>query len=106
MTSSTTILIALDNSGAWVGLTALKKTDDHCHIAFTGVVAEHRGQGVALALKLAAIDLMQQAGVREVTTVNHAANGPMLAVNRKLGYRPLPGHYQMHRSEGGSLLAP
>jgi hypothetical protein len=34
-------------------------------------------------------------GVRYLRTNNDAENAPMLAVNRKLGYRPEPGCYRM-----------
>lgn len=91
-------LIAMDSAGRWVGFTLLKRpTPQRCLISFTGVVADCRGQGLALGLKLAAMDLMRAAGVREVATMNHSANGPMLAINRKLGYVALPGHYQMYK---------
>ena len=91
-------LIAMDADGHWAGMTAVKLEDGHAHVAFTGVARSFRGHGLALALKLKGIELLRQAGATEVHTVNHAANGPMLAVNRKLGYRPLPGHYFMVKS--------
>lgn len=34
-------------------------------------------------------------GVSELSTLNHSANAPMLAVNRKLGYMPLQGIYRV-----------
>lgn len=88
-------LIALDAEGGWAAMTAVKRTDSHAHIAFTGVAPAYRGNGLALALKLKGIQLLHAAGVTEVTTVNHVANGPMLAINQKLGYQPLPGHFFM-----------
>jgi ribosomal protein S18 acetylase RimI-like enzyme len=88
-------LIAMDAEGRWVGMTAVKKTDCHAHIEFTGVAPACRGAGLALALKLKGMAVLQAASVTDVTTSNHAANGPMLAVNQKLGYRPLPGRFFM-----------
>jgi GNAT superfamily N-acetyltransferase len=53
--------------------------------SFTGVFREYRGQGIAMALKVVALDWAKQQKVPYARTNNHSANQPMLAVNRKLG---------------------
>lgn len=81
----------------WVGLAAIGiyPADNHAYNAFTGVLREARGRGLAQALKLQTILLARREGVRYVRTHNDSKNGPMLAVNRKLGYRPEPGIYRL-----------
>jgi GNAT superfamily N-acetyltransferase len=47
-----------------------------------------RGRGLALLCKRATLARAQAAGLRLVVTANLDTNAPMLAVNRRLGYRP------------------
>lgn len=54
---------------------------------FTGVLAEHRGRGLAKLIKSASLRRVAAAGITAAYTSNDAANAPMLAVNRSLGYR-------------------
>lgn len=65
------------------------------HNNITAVDREYRGRGIAQALKLLAIRYARSRGVSQITTENDSQNAPMLAINRKLGYRALPGHYRM-----------
>jgi GNAT superfamily N-acetyltransferase len=80
-----------------VGLSAIGiyPADNHAYNAFTGVLREYRGRGLAQALKLQTILLAKREGVRYVRTNNDSKNAPMLAVNRKLGYMPEPGYYEL-----------
>ena len=57
----------------------------------TGVLREHRRRGLATALKLLSFRYLRQRGFREVRTHNDTANPPILNLNRKMGYRRLPG---------------
>lgn len=68
----------------------------HTHGTF--VDPDYRGRKIALALKLLAIETARQRGVPSMQTNNDAQNAPMLAVNRKLGYTPLPGIYFLHKT--------
>jgi RimJ/RimL family protein N-acetyltransferase len=65
----------------------------------TGVDRNYRGRNIALALKLLTIRYAQEHGAKVITTGNDARNAPMLAINRKLGYRPLPGHYVLVKQD-------
>jgi GNAT superfamily N-acetyltransferase len=56
--------------------------------AFTGTLPAYRGRGLALACKLASMRWAAAAGIASVITTNDETNAPMLALNRKLGYRP------------------
>lgn len=63
------------------------------HNGITGVRADYRGRGIALAVKLASIRYAQEQGIREITTYNESQNRPILALNEKLGFRRLPAEY-------------
>lgn len=81
----------------WAGLAAIGiyPAADYAYNAFTGVLREYRGRGLAQALKLQTILLAKKAGVRYIRTHNDSKNRSMLAVNRKLGYKPEPGYYEL-----------
>ena len=53
----------------------------------TGTLPEHRGRGLALLAKQASLARVAELGCTTVYTGNDATNAPMLAINRKLGYR-------------------
>ena len=93
--ADTQIIASLENN--WVGLAAIGiyHADNHAYNAFTGVLRQYRGRGLAQALKLQTILLARREGVRYVRTNNDSNNAPMLAVNRKLGYKPEPGYYRL-----------
>jgi GNAT superfamily N-acetyltransferase len=56
----------------------------------TAVLPDHRGRGIAQALKRATIVWARQSGIERLITANHDANAPMRAINRKLGYQAEP----------------
>lgn len=87
---SSTLLLAADKSGNWIGISQLG-FQEQTNIGWTfltGVLAEYRGQGIALALKLRAIDAALARGCPLILTENHEDNAPMRAINRKLGFVP------------------
>ncbi len=93
--ADTQILAA--HADRWVGLSAIGiyPADRHAYNAYTGVLREYRGRGLAQALKLQTILLAKKAGMRYIRTNNDSKNAPMLAVNRRLGYKPKPGYYEL-----------
>jgi RimJ/RimL family protein N-acetyltransferase len=54
----------------------------------TGVLASHRGRGLGQLLKRAVLARAHQAGITRMFTTNDETNGPMLAINRRLGFSP------------------
>jgi RimJ/RimL family protein N-acetyltransferase len=54
----------------------------------TGTLREFRGRGLATLAKRASLARAAELGVTAVYTGNDVTNGPMQAINRKLGYRP------------------
>jgi GNAT superfamily N-acetyltransferase len=81
----------------WVGIAAVAYYPERnsAYNAFTGVERDYRGRGLAQALKLLAVRFAQRLGAAHIRTNNDSQNTPMLAINRKLGYRPEPGRYRL-----------
>jgi GNAT superfamily N-acetyltransferase len=55
---------------------------------FTGTMRAYRGRGLGLAVKLGSIHWAAAHGITTMVTANDAENAPMLAINKRLGYRP------------------
>lgn len=92
------ILIAMDGD-SWAGFTLIvpNPANGAMYNGGTGVAREYRGRGLALALKLLSIRKARELGAPYTRTDNHAKNAPMLAINRKLGYVPQPGTYELQK---------
>jgi GNAT superfamily N-acetyltransferase len=54
---------------------------------FTGTLRAYRGRGLAVAVKLATTHWAAANGITQIVTTNDETNAPMLAINRRLGYR-------------------
>jgi GNAT superfamily N-acetyltransferase len=73
---------------AAVSLLTADRESGRASSLFTGTMRAHRGRGLGLAVKLASIDWAARNGIVQLATRNDEQNAPMLAINRKLGYRP------------------
>jgi mycothiol synthase len=87
------------NNGEWVGFSQhrVRPNPTQLHTGMTGVLREHRGQNLALALKLAAIDYATQHGFTELHSNNASTNLPMLAINTKLGFERSAAQIQLEK---------
>jgi GNAT superfamily N-acetyltransferase len=88
----TTYVVALDGE-EFVGVTGLLQPggkDAPAMPLITGTVPKYRGRGVATALKYTALELYKKRGVPALVTGNARENAPMLAINKKLGFKPIP----------------
>ena len=66
--------------------------------AVTGVHRDYRGRKIATALKLKIIQFAREKEATHIFTENNTRNTAMLAINRKLGFQPLPdGYYRLVR---------
>ncbi|MFE9954737.1 GNAT family N-acetyltransferase [Micromonospora sp. NPDC005299] len=83
--------------GTLVAVSLVKRDGDRMWSAFTGTVPGHRGRGLAGLAKRAALHRAATSGVRVAYTSNDAANAPMLAVNARLGYRPVASQWSCLR---------
>ncbi|SMB88718.1 GNAT family N-acetyltransferase [Deinococcus hopiensis] len=101
------LILAVSKEGEWLGTTAMV-VYRHANMAyneFTAVHPEARGRGLALPLKLHAICRARKEGLGVMRTNNHSRNAPMLAVNRRLGFRERPGRFEMHLGLKGNVTS-
>ena len=85
-----TVLVTRASGGELTGICALRvclADPGTVYHAFTGVSASARGQGLGLALKLAAVRRARELGARRLIADTSPHNAPMLALNERLGYR-------------------
>ncbi|MGE5676305.1 MAG: GNAT family N-acetyltransferase [Mycobacterium leprae] len=91
-------LVALDGV-TWVGVALLspKMQDGQCLLEndLTGVDRRYRGLGIAQALKVLAVRIARDYGADYIWTRNDSQNAPILAINRKMGYRAEAGVYSL-----------
>jgi GNAT superfamily N-acetyltransferase len=87
----------VDGRAVAISYTAVDLPRARAANAFTGVLPEQRGQGLARLVKLAVIRHLAEAGVTFLVTENDETNAPMLAVNARLGFRPHGAHYNYVR---------
>jgi GNAT superfamily N-acetyltransferase len=82
------------SSGRMVGVSELGVNHARAGVVYqwdTVVVPEHRGHQLGLLLKTLNLDHLARLspGSRTVTTWNAADNSPMVAINERLGFRPM-----------------
>jgi GNAT superfamily N-acetyltransferase len=90
--TSTTVAIAPDGSLAgYTELTGKPQQPDRLDQHDTLVRPEHRGHRLGLALKIANLQALQARTSKPATihTSNAETNAPMIAVNDRLGFRPV-----------------
>ncbi len=79
--------------GRYVGESSLAREGSDptlIHQNLTGVLREERGRGIAMALKLKAVDYARSRGLKHIRTWNDSLNRPMLAINEALGFAREP----------------
>jgi len=77
----------------YVGISNLWRSEgspDVLYQGLTGVVREHRGRGLAWALKMRTIAYARDHGFRQIRTWNNTMNRPILNINEALGFVKQP----------------
>jgi GNAT superfamily N-acetyltransferase len=101
--------IAIERAtGAVVGYASLLMKAGSPGVAYhdmTAVVRSWRGRGLATALKQRTIGWAIRNGLTALETGNDEDNLPMQAVNRRLGYLPLPDLLTMRGSVDRAMMA-
>ena len=94
-------MVVIDTaSGAWVAMSAITRRagNDFAYNLFTGVEASYRGRKLGQAVKVLALRYARDVlGAASVRTHHNEVNLPMIAIDRKLGYRQTPGNYLMEK---------
>ncbi|MFF5178643.1 GNAT family N-acetyltransferase [Micromonospora sp. NPDC000316] len=84
---------AAEVDGEIAAFSLVKRDGDRMWSDYTGSVPAYRGRGLARLAKTAALRRAAAAGVRVAYTSNDEANAPMLAINSRLGYRPVAAEW-------------
>jgi GNAT superfamily N-acetyltransferase len=77
-----------DGEAAAVSLLIADPESGRAAHMFTGTLPGWRGRGLGTSVKLASIHWAAANGITQIATSNDETNAPMLAINRRLGYRP------------------
>lgn len=90
--------------GAYVGLSELfrRPVGNGLETGLTGVLREHRRQGVALALKVKGVAFAERRGAPVISTWNAGSNRGMLAINERLGYVKQPASLELIKQLGAA----
>lgn len=92
-------MVVIDGAnGNWAAMSAITrfKGADYAYNLFTGVDERYRGRRLGTAVKVLALRYARDVlGTREARTHHNAANEPMLAIDRLLGYTLGRGNYTM-----------
>lgn len=90
--------LAIHGDG-WVALSGLHPKPDQPFIesGLTGVTKNHRGRGLAQAVKLMTIADAFRRGYGQIRTNNDSRNAAMLAINRKLGFEAVSEFFWLER---------
>lgn len=84
-----------DHVVAYASLMMLSGSTTRAYHDMTAVLRDFRGRGIALELKRATIAWAIEHGLATLETGNDEANGPMRAINARLGYQPRPDEITM-----------
>jgi GNAT superfamily N-acetyltransferase len=96
--------LAVAPDGSYIGVSALRVPPDgsqeYLATGLTGVRAEWRRYGIALALKVAAARWAKEQGYTYLRTWNASDNEPVLALNRRLGFVREPWRVHLVKTIG------
>ncbi len=91
-------IVALDGERIAAFTTTGKQGTDRGYTWMTGTGRDHRGRGLATALKLKMLAGAKAAGLRAMLTTNDEPNKAMRGINAKLGYVMLPAHIELEKT--------
>ena len=94
-------IVAIESlSGEWVAMSAITRMQgrEYAYNLFTGVDLAYRGRKLGQAVKVLALRYAREViKVGFVRTHHNAQNLPMIAIDRKFGYRQLPGTFLLEK---------
>lgn len=88
------------HEGRFVGVSQLSRmqASPDLDTGLTAVLPEYRRRGIALALKLRAVEYARRTGVPAIRTWNESRNRGMLSINERLGFVKEPAWIQFEKS--------
>ncbi|MEV4754670.1 GNAT family N-acetyltransferase [Micromonospora sp. NPDC049559] len=92
--------VAVLVDGEVVAFSLVKRDGERMWSDMTATRPEYRGRGLARLAKRGALHRAAERGVTVAYTSNDEANAPMLAVNARLGYRPIAAQWSCLASVG------
>ncbi|WP_027661486.1 GNAT family N-acetyltransferase [Salinispora fenicalii] len=87
----------IEVDGVLAAISLVQRDGSRMWSDYTASRPEHRGRGLAAAAKLGALRRAAASGVTVAYTGNDEANKPMLAINERLGYRPVAAQWSCLR---------
>jgi GNAT superfamily N-acetyltransferase len=90
-------VVAFDGSTIAGFTTTGKQGTDRGYTWMTGTGRDHRGRGIATAMKVVMLAGAREAGLRAMLTTNDEPNKAMRGINAKLGYVMLPAHVELEK---------
>ena len=89
-------LLAVDGD-QWIGMAAVGLVPEthSAYNEYTGVLRPYRRRKIATSLKVLAARYARQNGAQKLLTDSNMRNAPILAINRKMGYKRQPGKYTL-----------
>jgi GNAT superfamily N-acetyltransferase len=95
-------MVVIDTAtGSWAAMSAITRLDgnDYAYNLFTGVDMPYRGRKLGQAVKVLALRYAREVlNANTVRTHHNTKNLPMIAIDHKLGYAPLPGTFLMEKN--------
>jgi RimJ/RimL family protein N-acetyltransferase len=83
----------VDGKAVAIAYVILDPESRRAYSAYAGTLRAYRGRGLARLAKLGVIRRLAELDVTLALTENDETNAPMLAINQRLGYRPIESRY-------------
>ena len=83
----------VDGKAVAVAYVILDPESRRAYSAYAGTLRAYRGRGLARLAKLGVMRRLAELDVTLALTENDETNAPMLAINQRLGYRPIESRY-------------
>ena len=83
----------VDGKAVAIAYVILDPESRRAYSAFAGTLRAYRGRGLARLAKLGVMRRLAELEVALALTENDETNAPMLAINQRLGYRPIESRY-------------
>jgi len=78
----------------------LKEKENSLPTGLTGVRKEYRGKGIATAMKVKALEVAKEEGIKKIKTMNETRNEDILHINDKMGFEKKPAWVDFEKELG------